>query len=296
MNKISILIVNYNTDDLTIQAVDSVIKHVKEIQYEIIVVDNCSPKGTNLKNRIKKCPNTSFYQLDENIGFGRANNYGFKKSTGNYIFLLNSDAYLIEDCITPLITFLEKENKYACVTPDLLDSKGNKNVVYGNFLKKEKILNDLGIVKIERELLESEYATSLKCDFDVVKEVDYISGASMLIKRKVIDELGMFNPNFFMYYEDMDLCFKFKKHGYKNFVYPNVKMVHIGGNSWGNEVGNGFNSSKIIILSRYLFLKNIMNNGLALSMYIIMYVYELKRALLVSFKSVLLKSFRKKKS
>ena len=153
MNKISILIVNYNTDDLTIQAVDSVNKHVKEIQYEIIVVDNCSPKGTNLKNRIKKCPNTSFYQLDENIGFGRANNYGFKKSTGNYIFLLNSDAYLIEDCITPLITFLEKENKYACVTPDLLDSKGNKNVVYGNFLKKEKILNDLGIVKIERELL-----------------------------------------------------------------------------------------------------------------------------------------------
>ena len=130
--------------------------------------------------------------------------------------------------------------------------------MYGNFLKKEKILNDLGIVKLDKELLEGEYATTLKCNFDKVKEVDYISGASMLIKRSVLEKLGMFNPKFFMYYEDMDLCFKFKKHGYKNFVHPSVKMVHIGGQSGYDNGMLNFRGTVIVLYSKYLFTRNIL--------------------------------------
>ena len=93
---ISIIIINYNTDALTLQAVASVFKYVKEIAFEIIVVDNNSNE-TRLESDLATYPNTYFYRLEKNIGFGKANNYGYSKSSGKYIFLLNSDSYLINE-------------------------------------------------------------------------------------------------------------------------------------------------------------------------------------------------------
>jgi GT2 family glycosyltransferase len=271
LNKISILIVNYNTDDLTIQAVDSVNKHVKEIQYEIIVVDNCSPKGTNLKNRIKKCPNTSFYQLDENIGFGRANNYAHSKSTSEYIFLLNSDAYLIDDSLERMIEFLDKEiNKsIACLGAKILDENLELNNAYGKFYSLKDIKSDFGIKKKKNKI-------SGLVNFDSIKEVDYIIGAAVLIRNSVIQKLSLFSPKYFMYYEDMDLAFRYKKNGYLSKIDPSYSFVHIGGQSgYENKILN-FQVNLNILYSKYLYSRNflpIIASELVYLLYIIQYLF-----------------------
>ena len=271
LNKISILIVNYNTDDLTIQAVNSVNKYIKELAYEIIVVDNCSPKATNLKNRIKKWPNTFFYQLNENVGFGRANNYAHSKSNSEYVFLLNSDAYLIDNSLERMIKYLdnEKHKNIACLGGKLLDADYKLNRSYGEFYSSKNIKNDFRIKKKKNKI-------DGFVNFDSIKEVDYIIGAAVLIRNSIIEKLGLFSPKFFMYYEDMDLAFRYKEKGYLSIINPSYCFIHIGGQSgYTNNVLN-FTGSSNVLYSKYLYSRNflpIIASELVYMLYIIQYLF-----------------------
>jgi GT2 family glycosyltransferase len=270
---VSIIIVNFNTDKLTLQAVESVIEYVEDIVFEIIVIDNNSAK-TNLKQLLSSHKNVVFVPLKENIGFGKANNFGYVLSKGKYVFLLNSDAYLIDDSLTELFKFMEvPDNKsVACCGPNLIDVNGMPNFCYGNFLSKDKILFDLGFKKINQEMVKDKLAISKICDFDKNTPVDYLSGAALMIRRSVIERYGFFNTNYFMYYEDMDLCFKYHNAGFKSILIPYLKIVHIGGQSWVKNEYGSFNSLKIILYSRYLFSKNILNITTAIIFFVLGYL------------------------
>ena len=294
--KLSILIVNYNTEELTLQAIDSILKNVSTIDYEIIVIDNNSRKTTLDKVLLNNPYNdkVKFIGLEKNIGFGKANNKGFEIANGEYVFLLNSDAYLIDDSIIRLIDFMDekKNKKVACCGPNLINSKGEPNLSYGNFLSREKLLYDLGLKKIDQQILIEELAISKICDFSEVKEVDYLSGAALMIRKSVIDKFGMFNPKYFMYYEDMDLCFKYFSNGYKSVLVPDVTFVHIGGQSWTSNEISSYEAFKIVAKSKYIFSKNILNSLEASLFYIFDYFKYFKQY----FKRIVIKVLNRQKS
>ena len=294
--KLSVIIINYNTDRLTKQAIDSVIKYVDDFTYEIIVVDNNS-KITSLATLLNKKPykdKVTFIQLEENLGFGKANNKGAEIAKGEYVFLLNSDAYLIDNSIIRLIDFMDekKNKKVACCGPKLINSRGEPNLSYGNFLSREKLLYDLGLIKIDQHILFEKFSISKTCDFKEIREVDYLSGAALLIRKSVIDKYGLFNPKYFMYFEDMDLCFKYFSNGYKNVLVPDVTMVHIGGQSWTSNEINSYKAFRIIAKSKYIFSKNILNSLEASLFYILDYFRYLKQY----FKRIVIKVLNRQKS
>ena len=102
---------------------------------------------------------------------------------------------------------------------NLVDASLQKNLAFGNFLTEDKILVDLGLKKIrDKNYLKKINSISEKCYFDEITEVNYASGAALMIRKNVIDILGLFNPKFHMYYEDMELCFRYKKKGYKTVI------------------------------------------------------------------------------
>lgn len=288
LNKISILIINYNTDDLTIQAVNSVNNYVKDLQYEIIVVDNCSPNGSNLNKKLKSIPNTFFYQLNQNIGFGRANNFAYSKSKGDYVFLLNSDAYLISDIFPKLIKSIESNTDIGCLSPNILLENRELAISYGSFLTKKKILNDLGLKKQKNEEL-NEISTSKKFKGKTLKRVDYVTGAAMLLKRDTIEEHGFFNSSYFMYFEDMDLCFRYKSNGLSSAIEPECEVVHIGGQSYLKTDFTQIKKVKIILRSKYIFSKNLFSERQAKTYYFLSILKAYKINILTQLKVKILK-------
>ncbi len=257
--KVSIIIINFNTDALTIQAVQSVFQYGLEANFEIIVVDNNSTE-TKLATVLSSYPNTYFYQLDKNIGFGNANNYGYSKSCGKHVFLLNSDAYLIDkNTFSTFVDYLKTHPDVACVGGNLIDLNLEPNISYGSFLSVEKMLHDCGINKVTNDYYIQHLATSRVCAFKEPTSVPYLTAAAVMIKREVIEKYGLFDPRYFMYLEDMDMCYRYKKEGYLSVLLPSVRMVHIGGQSGLNNLNfSKFVNSKIL-RSKYLFLQNVTN-------------------------------------
>lgn len=266
--EVSVIIVNYNTDKLTLQAVNSIYNYCKSNIFEIIVIDNNS-KFTNLNTELALLPNTYFYKLEKNIGFGKANNFGYKLSKGRYVFLLNSDAYLIdENTIPTFINYLEKNNNVAIVGGNLITPDGKPNICHGKFLSVERVLHDYGLKKASQDYFINNLATARHNYFKEPSPVDYLTGAAIMIKRKIIENFGFFDPRYFIYLEDMELCYRYRKHGYFSIILPQVKLVHLGGQSSITDRMLNKRIAKEIAFSRYLFLRNITSWPVASGLFI----------------------------
>lgn len=256
---VSFIIINYNTDDLTIKAVKSVHEFCKTEKFEIIVVDNDSFK-TNLEEELAHFKNTYFYKLDKNIGFGKANNFAFRKAKGDYIFLLNSDAYLIdEDTIQTFVHYLKNNQNVAIVGGNLIDESGKPNIAHGKFLSVDRVLYNYGLRQFSKVYFNEKLATASYCDFLEPTVVDHLTGAAIMIKREVIEKFGLFDTNYFMYLEDMELAYRFKKNGYLSVILPQIKIVHLGGQSVKADKEMRKKIANEIEYSRYIFLQNVTN-------------------------------------
>ncbi|WP_283642214.1 glycosyltransferase family 2 protein [Croceibacter atlanticus] len=266
---ISFLIINYNTPNHTFKAVSSIKKYLK-IPYEIIIVDN----GSNISLKKQKFDSIEcdikIIKLNENKGFGVANNLAYINSKGDYICLLNSDAYLIDkNTIKYMVDYLSKYNDVAMVGPNFIKENGAQNYAYGNFLSVKKILIDIGILKIKPEIYKRDLSTYLFCDFNKPTIVDYIGAAGVIIKKSVIEEIGLFDPSYFLYFEDMDFGYRIKKAGYKSVILPNATIVHLGGastnKSRSSELNKKINNSKYIFLrKRYSIFLVVLLKGISL--------------------------------
>lgn len=249
---LSIIIVNFNTPELTTQAVNSCYKFIKDKEFEVIVVDNGSTTG-KIKEELNNFHNLKLIQSEENIGFGRANNLGFENSIGKYVLLLNSDAYLIDENSVPLmIDYLNKNDKVGIVGPNFIKADGSKNYAYGNLLTFRKYLSDIGVFPISKKNY-SNYSTYKVCDVDSPVEVDYLGAAGIILKRDEIIKNGLFDPKFFLYFEDMELGWRYNKNGCKSVLLPGAQIVHLGGESSGNLslfVKDKIEESKIYFLKK----------------------------------------------
>ena len=224
---VSIIIVNYNTKELLLNCLSSVIKETKNINYEIIVVDNNS--CDNSVNKIREnFPQVKIIQLSDNIGFGRANNQGIKIANGKYIFCLNPDTLLISNAVKILFDFLEQNQNAGAVGGNLFDKNMKPAYSFGYG-------DDIISLFFRKTILKWVYRSEFKRiknyeknrDKTKIQEVNNVTGADLMIRKSVLDEVGCFNENFFMYFEETELETRIRRAGYKIFFVPESKIIHL---------------------------------------------------------------------
>lgn len=228
---VSIIIVSYNTKDLTLTCIRSIYKTVKKFEFEIIVVDNNSQDGTveSIHSEFKKI---KIISNRCNVGFAKANNQGVEISIGKYILFLNPDTELCTETLEKTLNFLE-ENQDAGVVgcraflPD--GSQQNTLLRFPSLLTI--ILTTFVPSKLRRKSQLFGRARYVGIDLNKIQAVDVVAGCFMLIKRKVIETVGAFDDEFFMYGEESELCFRIHKSGWKIYYYPHAKIIHVGGAS-----------------------------------------------------------------
>jgi GT2 family glycosyltransferase len=264
MVDVSIIIVNYNTTELTHQCIQSIQKWTSVQSYEIIVVDNASP-DQSISRLVDSFSEVRLILNKENIGFGRANNLGIKQAVGKYIFLINSDTYLLHDAIEVFFSYMEEKNhqQVACCGGDLFSPEGKTQMSYGNFPSVLEAISNLGFYLLYKEYYEKHIRAGVYNYSQDNKVVDYITGADMFLRKSVLDEIGLFDPDFFMYFEETELSYRIKKAGYICVLLPGVQIVHLEGASQDKEAY--FNYKKIAMLakSRNLFFQKCKGRSVA---------------------------------
>lgn len=221
--ELSIVILSYNTKDLTLACLKSVIsqykKELEEGELEIIVVDNNSQDSS--ADAIKKeFSNNNYLRLVENkgnLGFAKGCNLGAKTAKGKYVLFLNSDTEILDKGFLGMVKFLDENPKVAILGGKLENSDGSTQPSAGKFYN----LFNLLIM-----LLGMERIGFLRSSPDKIEKVDWVSGACMIIRRDVFKKLSGFDSKLFMYVEDMEICFRAQKLGYSTYFYPNVGLKH----------------------------------------------------------------------
>lgn len=231
---VSIIIVNYNTEKLTLCCIESVINSIKELKYEIIIVDNASTDGTIKAIRKFQISNPKIklkiIENDKNIGFAKANNQGIRIAQGRYILLLNSDTVVKGDAIEKLVKFADKKKNVGVVVPKLLNSNGSTQSSVFRFPTISRAIKQY--FHGEKELLDKYHPKGNKpC------AVESAVMAAYLITPCALENVGLLDEKYFMYFEDLDYCRRIKANGLKIYYLPTSKIVHKHGAS-GKKVGD----------------------------------------------------------
>lgn len=222
----SIIFVNYNTISLLIESIDSVFKNTQGCEFEIIVIDNASAdnSGNLLSDRYQN--KVTFLALSENIGFGRANNEGMKIAKGRNIFLLNPDTLLRNNVIKILSDFLDHNEKVGVAGANLYNEDGSDQASFFHFFPS------MGLVFADLFKLNFLYNRENVNKTDSPIKTLVVVGAALMVKRKVIEAVGGFNPAFFMYAEEDEWCYRIRKSGYEVYNVPEAKVTHFDGKSF----------------------------------------------------------------
>lgn len=249
---LSIIIVNWNSKEYLRKSLSSIMAGTHGIEYEIIVIDNASFDGCEEMLR-RHFPQIRFIQSNENLGFARANNVAFKVSKGRNILFLNPDTEIEDSAIETLSRSLDALPGAGIVGAKLLNS--DRSVQTSCIRAFPTILNQL----LESDTLRHAFpragmwgAGPLFTEEKTPAEVDAVSGASLMIKRSVFEAVGMFSTDYFMYSEDIDICFKVNKAGWKTYYVPSSVIVHHGGTSSSQSSVSVF-SSVMLLESRWRF-------------------------------------------
>ncbi|MBA4166854.1 MAG: glycosyltransferase family 2 protein [Chitinophagaceae bacterium] len=229
---LSIIIVNYNVRILLEKCLLSVSSAGKDIEMEVIVVDNNSSDGSI--DYVKPLfPSFHFIVNTENTGFSKANNQGLELASGQYILFLNPDTVIPEDCFSKCIHFMESHPDAGALGVKMVNGMGI-------YLKESKrgfpspvtsLWKLSGITSIfpRSKYLARYYMGNL--DQNASHRVDVLSGAFMFVKKAVLDKTGGFDERFFMYAEDIDLSCRIKKAGYNNYYFAGISIIHYKGGS-----------------------------------------------------------------
>lgn len=228
--KLSILIVNYNVTQLLRNCLESIQRYVQDVDYEVIVIDNQSP-DSSWKELIPEFPLVKFVENSANEGFAKANNKAAKMAKGEYILLLNPDTEFESDCMKEILDFADAKTHFGCLGVRFHDLSGDflpecKRSVPDVFNSFEKLFSPFQSKKsstkgyYRNDLSETEIA-----------EVEIITGAFLLMKKDLYLEIGGLDEAYFMYGEDIDLCYTILRKGYQNWYYGKHSILHIKGES-----------------------------------------------------------------
>ncbi|MFA6127002.1 MAG: glycosyltransferase family 2 protein [Bacteroidales bacterium] len=258
---VSVIIVNFNTEDYLVECIGSVFEQTGSRQVEIIVVDNASDVDPSAKITAIY-PHVRMIRNTMNRGFGAANNTGAAEARGKFLFFLNPDTVLLNDSIGIFHRFMNSDNRTDRVVAcggNLVRSDKSPAPAWGNLPTLSLLFSDLGFRKLYKNYYESRLATNGYCNSQEDRPVPYIAGADLFIRKDIFLKLGGFSEQYFMYFEDADLGYRLKREGYKTYLLPEAKILHHESLSTRN--GNGFNYRKYELLekSKYLYFKK--NHG-----------------------------------
>lgn len=228
----SVIIVNYNVKYFLEQCLLSVQKAASGLDTEVMVIDNQSKDGS-LEYLVPKFPDVKFISNKNNTGFANACNNGLANAKGEFVLFLNPDTILPEDCFQKCISFFEAHSHCGALGVKMIDG-------LGKFLKESKRSFPSPLTSLFKLFGLSAIFPKSKwfgryhlghLDTDTEHEVDVLAGAFMMIRKKVLDEVGGFDESFFMYGEDVDLSYRIQKAGYKNYYFPGTTIIHFKGES-----------------------------------------------------------------
>lgn len=252
---VSIIIINYNTAEYTVKCVESVIQNTDQsISYQIIVVDNNSMiQDYNLLK--KSLPNGDYISLHRsniNTGFGGGNMFGNQFAKGKYLLFLNNDAMLKNDCISILKIFLETNPEIGICTAQNFDEYGKEVASFDHNKGLRKLL-------FGRSFLEKNFKKPKRNKtYQKPIIVDFINGAFMFFRSDAFADVGGFDTNIFLYFEEMDICHRLQKKGFKSALVPQAKILHYQGVSTGVSKTiskEGFISYLYVIKKNYSLIK-----------------------------------------
>lgn len=230
--KLSIIIVNYNVKHFLEQCLHSVNDALTEIDAEIFVVDNNSVDGS-VEMVADKFPEVKLIANTENVGFAKANNQALHLAKGEYVLLLNPDTLVEEDTFTKCIAFLDETPDAGALGVKMVNGKGE-------FLPESKrglpvphvaFYKIFGLSKIFPKSKRFGYYHLTYLDKDEINPVDVLSGAFMMMRKSVLDQVGFLDEDYFMYGEDIDLSYRITQSGYKNYYFPDTRIIHYKGES-----------------------------------------------------------------
>lgn len=251
--KTTIAIVNYNTKDFLDKCLSSIYRFGSKYDFEVIVVDNNSDDGSVQMVR-NNYPDVKLIVNSKNIGYTAAANQSIKLTNSDFLILLNSDTVVFEGSIDRIIEYLKNNTEVGVVGPKIIDPSGNAHLSCRRFPSfKEAAMHVLVGIFWPRNPYTRRYKMM---DFDHNKEVkiDWVSGACMGLRRRALDEVGLFDERYYMYVEDLDLCKRMWNAGWEVRYFPRATVVHyIGGSTKGTGVELFYQQQKSVF--RY-FLKN----------------------------------------
>jgi GT2 family glycosyltransferase len=228
---VSVIIVSFNTRDLLKRCLQTLADQAGAIPYETIVVDNASKDGSADMVQTE-FPATKLIRSDVNLGFAGANNRGFEVASGKYIVLLNSDAFLCAEALPTAVEKMEVDPTIGLGGGRLLGSDDSWQPSARMF---PSLLNDFLAISglASRYPLSRFFGRSDRtwADPGEPAKVDWVPGAFSIIRREVLDRIGFFDKRFFLYYEEVDLCQRIQQGGYSIWYWPDVMVVHLGGES-----------------------------------------------------------------
>ena len=252
---LSIVVVNYNTFHLLDELFASIARATQGLSIQVIVVDNASTDASVAHLKKTAYP-VELVLNQKNVGFGRANNQALPLVSGRNVLLLNTDAFVSEDTFTKTIAFMDKHPDCGVLGVRLVGRDGAlqpscryRPTVANIFLNKTGLSKWFPSVSAVDDMAWAH---------DAVRECDWVPGCYYLIRREVLSQVGLFDPRFFMYYEEVDHCIRVQQAGWKVFFYPFTLVVHIGGESAKSvaEISKaGRQISALQVESEWLFVR-----------------------------------------
>lgn len=245
MAQITIGIVNWNTKDYLDHLLDSIYKSVCHLQFNIVVVDNGSTDGS-VQMLANKHPRVKLIENKINRGFTAACNQIINKLKTDYILLINTDVVVLPDCIDTLYNFMVEKKETAACGPQLLSKDGKIQPSARKF-------HGLGTILAE-VMLPSKLIIFLMRSFNPwnsLREVEYVSGAFIMISKNAIDQIGLFDETFFLYVQEIDWCYRAAKAGWKIYYVPSAKAIHYEGVSTRPITAEAFS---LLVKERHQFI------------------------------------------
>ena len=261
---ISIGLVNYNTRLYLEACLDSIFSQSTKYQVEVIMVDNASTDGS-LEWVAEHYPQVNVIRNKVNAGVARGNNQAIKAAQGRYVFLLNTDTVLKPGAIDSQIEFLDDHPEVGAVGGKLIFEDGSFQSSYDSF--PNIWMEFLGLTHLGH-FFNPRFPSNPDCDD--IKPVDWISSASLTIRKNAVEQVGYIDENYFIYGDETDLQFRLHQAGWKIYFLPYVKTVHFGGRSL-----NRWKRRRLVYRGKILYYYKIKKVGSAFLMRILVFLISI---------------------
>jgi GT2 family glycosyltransferase len=228
---LSVIIVSWNVRELLARCLEALYATVRTLSFEVIIVDNASVDGSAAMVG-ERFPEVILIANADNLGFGRANNQGAAIARGRHLLLLNPDAFVHQGTVERLVAFLDTNPDAGAAGPKLLNEDGTLQRSVTSFpTVLTELWTTLGLDRaFPRHPVFGHYKLT-HWAMDDLRPVDALMGACLLVRREVVEHTGLFDEQFFMYSEEVDLCYRIQGAGWRNYFLPDVQATHIWGGS-----------------------------------------------------------------